>query len=143
MAEMMAGFVCGFGLSLIATPAAAIAIVRARVTSPLAAQVAPEGTSLVAITVAIHMVTILTLTAIGLLLGLLLYGIEGERPSGGLGSPNWLFTALVLAITAIGFGPPLALASCWRRPLLFSALLFLVAFGWAMPYLSLLGPERG
>ena len=142
MAEVMAGFVCGFGLSLIATPVAAIAIVRARVTSPLAAQVAPEGTSLVAISVAIYMFAILTLTAIGLLLGLLLYGIESERPAGGLGSPNWLFTALILAITGIGFGPPLALLSRWRRPLLLSALLFLACFGWVMPYLSLLGPER-
>jgi len=143
VAEVMAGFVCGFGLSLIATPAAAIAIVRARVTSPLAARVVPEGTSLVAISIVIHIFAVLTLTAIGLLLGLLLYGIESERPAGGLGSPNWLFTALILAITAIGFGPPLALASRWRRPLLVSALLFLATFGWAMPYLSLLGPERG
>ncbi len=142
MAEVMAGFVCGFGLSLIATPAAAIAIVRARVTSPLAAQLVPEGTSLVAVSVVIHMFAILTLTAVGLLLGLLLYGIESDRPAGGLGSPNWLFTAMIVAITAIGFGPPLALAPRWRRPLLFSALLFLACFGWLMPYLSLLGPDR-
>lgn len=143
MAEVMAGFVCGFGLSLIATPAAAIAIVRARVTSPLAAQVLPKGTSLIAASLVIHMFAFLTLTAIGLLLGMLLYGIESERPAGGLGSPNWLFTTMILGITAIGFGPPLAIAPRWRRPLLFSALLFLVCFGWAMPYLSLLGPERG
>ena len=143
MAEVMAGFLCGFGLSLIATPAVAIAIVRARVTSPLAAQIVPEGTSLIAISLVIHTFAFLTLTAIGLLLGMLLYGIESERPAGGLGSPNWLFTTMILGITAIGFGPPLALASRWRRPLLFSALFFLVTFGWAMPYLSLLGPERG
>ena len=143
MAEVMAGFVCGFGLSLIATPAAAIAIVRARVTSPLAAQIVPKETSLVAVSLVIHVFTFLTLTAIGLLLGMLLYGIESERPAGGLGSPNWLFTTMILGITAIGFGPPLALARRWRRPLLVSTLLFLVTFGWAMPYLSLLGPERG
>ena len=143
MAEVMAGFVCGFGLSLIATPVAAVAILRARVTSPLAAQMVPKGTSTVAVSLVIHMFAFVTLTAIGLLLGLLLYGIESERPAGGLGSPNWLFTAIILGITAIGFGPPLALVSRWRRPLLFSALLFLATFGWAMPYLSLLGPERG
>ena len=143
MAEVMAGFVCGFGLSLIATPAVALAIVRARVTSPLAAQIVPEGTSLIAISLVIHTFAFLTVTAIGLLLGMLLYGIESERPAGGLGSPNWLFTTMILGITAIGFGPPLAIAPRWRRPLLFSALLFLVCFGWAMPYLSLLGPERG
>ena len=68
MAEVMAGFLCGFGLALIATPAAAIAIVRARVTSSLMAQVVPKETSLVAVTVVIHMFAILTLTAIGLFL---------------------------------------------------------------------------
>ena len=143
MAEVMAGFICGFGLSLIATPAAAIAIVRARVTSPLAAQVLPKGTSLIAASLVIHMFAFLTLTAIGLLLGMLLYGVESERPAGGLGSPNWLFTAMILGITAIGFGPPLVLSSRWRRPLLASALLFLVCFGWLMPYLAQWGPGGG
>ena len=60
-----------------------------------------------------------------------------------VGIISFSLLAMILGITAIGFGPPLAIAPRWRRPLLFSALLFLVCFGWAMPYLSLLGPERG
>lgn len=137
----MAGFVCGYALALIATPAVAIAMVRARAGSATVEQVMPSGTPIVAVTVLIHTFAFIVLTAVGLLLGLLLFGLEDGRPGGGLGSPNWLFTAIILAITAIAFVPPAALVERWRAPLLASALLFAACFGWAMPYLSLLGPE--
>ena len=76
MAEVLAGFVCGFGLALIVTPIAAIAVVRARVSSPLLQRIAPEGTSLVAISIILNSFAVLTLTALGILLGLLLLGLE-------------------------------------------------------------------
>ncbi len=141
MAEVMAGFVCGYALALIATPVAAIAMVRARVRSATVEQVVPSGTPIVAVAVLIHTFAFIVLTAVGLLLGLLLFGLEDGRSANGLGSPNWLFTAIILAMTAIAFIPPAALVQRWRTPLLVSALLFAVCFGWAMPYLSLLGPQ--
>ena len=142
MAEVLAGIICGYGLSLIATPVAAIALVRARATSPLLAQVVPEGTSLVAVSVIIHTFAILTLTALGILLGLLLAGLESSSPAGGLGSPNRVFTAFVLIATAIAVGPFALAFARLRRPILAAALLFIACFGWLMPYLSLLGPGR-
>ena len=142
MAEVMAGFVCGYGLSLLVTPVAAIALVRARVTSPLLAQVVPEGTSLIAVSVIIHTFAVLTLTALGILLGLLLAGLESSSPAGGLGSPNRIFTAFVLISTAIAMGPFALAFARWRRPLLAAGLLFVACFGWLMPYLSLLGPGQ-
>ena len=63
MAEVMAGFVCGYGLALVVTPIAAIALVRARVSSPLLRQVMPGGTSLIAVSVILHTFAFLTLTA--------------------------------------------------------------------------------
>lgn len=140
MAEIMAGFVCGFALSIIATPIAAIAIVRARMTSPLMRQMAPEGTSLIAISVVISLFIVLTFTAIGLLFGLLLAGIESSNPAGGLGSPNRVFTAFILIATTIAVLPLSVVSGRLRVPLLASGLVFIASFGWFMPYLASWSP---
>ena len=140
MAEVMAGFVCGFALSIIATPVAAIASIRARATSPRMRQVVPEGTNLFALAVVINLFLVVVLTAIGLLLGLLLAGIEDGSPEGGLGSPNRVFTAFILVATAIAV-LPLAVASARFRVLLIAGgLVFVATFAWFMPYLASWSP---
>jgi hypothetical protein len=139
VAEVFAGFVCGYGLALIATPVAALALVRSRASSPLVARVFPEGTSLAAISILLHMFGFLLFTALGLLLGMLLSGLEDRSPEGGLGSPNRAFTAFILAACAIAVVPPAAVFARLRAPLLASGLLLAGVFGWLMPYLSLLG----
>ena len=143
MAEALAGLLCGYGLALIVTPAATIALVRARRSSPLLRQVMPQGTSLIAVSVILHGFALLTLTALGMLLGLLLAGLEDARPAGGLGSPNRAFTAFVRLSGAIAVGPLAFLVPRLRLPLLAAGLLFVGLFGWLMPYLSLWGPDRG
>lgn len=140
MAEVMAGFVCGFALSLVSTPIAAILIVRARVTSPLMQQIVPEGTSLIAVSVLLHTFFMLTMTAIGILLGLLLAGLESSNPAGGLASPNRAFTAFVVIATAIAI-VPLSVASAKQRvPLIVGGLVFIATFAWFMPYLASWSP---
>ena len=141
MAEVMAGFVCGYGLALVVTPIAAIALLRARVSSPLLRQIVPEGTSLIAVSVILHTFAFLTLTALGILLGLMLAGMEDRSPAGGLGSPNRVFTAFILATGAIAVLPLAVALPRWRAPLLAGALALAASFGWLMPYLSLLGPN--
>ncbi len=141
MAEVFAGFVCGYGLSLLLTPVAAIALVRARLTSPLLRQVVPEGTSLIAVSIVLHLFAILALTALGMVLGLVLFGLENRSPAGGLGSPNRVFTAFILALSAIAVAPLAIALPRPRLPLLSGGLVFAVVFGWIMPYLSLVGPE--
>ena len=143
MAEVFAGFVCGYGLSLVVTPLGTVALVRARVTSPLLRQVLPEGTSLIALSVILHTFAFLTLTALGILLGLLLAGLDERSPEGGLGSPSGAFTGFILVATAIAVGPLTLFAPRLRRPLLVGGLVFAGVFGWLMPYLSLWGPDGG
>ena len=143
MAAVLAGIVCGYGVALILTPIAAVALLRARVNSPLLARVLPEGTSFVAISVIIHGFAFMTLTALGMLLGLLLSGLEERSPAGGLGSPNGAFTAFILASAAIAALPLAIYAPRLRRPLVAGGLLFAGLFGWLMPYLSLWGPGGG
>lgn len=143
MAEVLAGFVCGYGLALIVTPVAAVALVRARVASPLVREVLPEGTSLIAVSIILHTFAFLTLTALGILLGLLLSGLEGRSPAGGLGSPNRAFTGFTIIATAIAVGPLALFVPRLRLPLLAGGLLFAGVFGWLMPYLSLCGTNEG
>ena len=140
MAEVMAGFVCGFALSIAATPIAAILIVRARVTSPLMRQIVPEGTSLIAVSVLLHTFFMLTMTAIGLLLGMLLTGLESSSPASGLGSPNRAFTAFVLIATAIAVLPLAVACAKLRMPFMIGGLIFVTTFAWFMPYLASWSP---
>ena len=143
MAEVLAGFVCGYGLALIVTPVGTVALVRARTASPLLRRTLPEETSLLAVSVILHTFAVLALTALGILLGLLLGGLEDRSPAGGLGSPNRAFTGFVLVATAIALAPPALLVPRLRLPLLAGGLLAAGIFGWLMPYLSLWGPGRG
>ena len=140
MAEVMAGFVCGFALSIAATPIAAILIVRARVTSPLMQQIVPQGTSLIAVSVLLHTFFLLTMTAVGMLLGMLLAGLESSNPTSGLGSPNCVYTAFILVTTAIAV-LPLSIASARLRvPLMIGGLIFVATFAWFLPYLASWSP---
>ena len=141
MAEVLAGFVCGYGLALALTPVAAVALARARVSSPLLRQVVPPGTSLVAVSVILHTFAFLTLTALGVVLGLVLGGLEDRSPGGGLGSPNGAFTGLILAATAIAVGPLALAVPRLRLPLTVGGLVAAGVFGWLMPYLSLWSPS--
>ena len=143
MAEALAGIICGYGLALVATPLVAIALLRARATSPQLQRLLPEGTSLIAISVILHTFIFLTFTALGLLLGLLLAGLDGRSPEGGLGSPNRVFTAFIIATAAIAVVPLALFASRQRLPLLAGGLLFAGVFGWLMPYLAQWGPGGG
>jgi hypothetical protein len=143
MAAAMAGFVCGYALALIVTPLAAVALVRARAGGGLVAQVMPQGASLIAVSVILHLFAMLTLTALGLLLGMLLNGLEENSPAAGLGSPNRVFTAFILAATAIAVVPLAVASRRLRLPLLAGGLLFAGCFGWLMPYLASWSPIEG
>ncbi len=138
MAEVFAGFVVGYALALLLTPLAAIALVRSNDRSGFAQRIAPPGTSVMALSVVIHFAAIIMLTAVGLVLGMALGGIDARRPDGGLGSPNEVYTAMVLALTAVAVIPAMAVPPV-RRAALVAGLLFAVAFGWALPWLAQLG----
>ena len=130
MADVFAGFVIGYGLALLAAPVGAIALIRSNDRTGLAQRVAPEGTSVVALSV--------VLTALGLVLGMALNGIDERRPDGGIGSPNLVYTALVLALTSVMVIPAFAVPAV-RRYALVGGVIFAGAFGWAMPWLASLG----
>ena len=140
MASVFAGFVVGYALSLLIGPLAAMLIIRANKNPGFAQRVAPPGTSVIALSVVLHFTAILLLTAIGLLLGILLDGIDSRRPDGGLGSPNAVYTLIVVALTAVTVIPSVAVPAI-RRYAFGGAVIFAAAFGWAMPWLAQLAPS--
>lgn len=135
MEQAFAGFVCGFALSLIYAPIAALALVAWAGQSAAARRVAPERTNFVALTVVLHLIAVLLLTALGMLLGLVLIALNDRRPDAGLGSPNAAFTLFICGLAVVAAAPLLVIAPL-RRYVLPCALIFAAVFGWAMPWLA-------
>lgn len=138
MAEVFAGFVVGYALAILFAALGAFALVRSNDRTAMAQRLAPPGTSVIALSVVLHFAAIIVLTALGLVLGMALAGIEARRPEGGLGSPNLVYTALVLALTAVVVIPSFAVPAV-RRYGVAAALVFAASFGWAMPWLATFG----
>jgi hypothetical protein len=138
MAEVLAGFVCGYIVALAAAPAGAIAAIRSR--SPRVRAIVPPRTSVVALSVVLHGFAFLMFTAVGMLLGALLAALEEQAPEGGLGSPNLVFTALILACVAITIVPIAVAVPPIRRLALALGLGLIGLFGYLMPYLAAWSP---
>ena len=142
MAEIFSGIVCGYALALLVTPLAALAMTRMRVQSEWLRRIVPEETPLLAWSLVMHSFGFLVLTGIGTVFGLLLYGLEDSQPDGGLGSPNAVFTIVVIATSTIAVLPLAIVLARWRMPLLVGGLVIALTFGWIMPYLSLIAPGQ-
>ena len=139
MAEVFAGFVCGYAVALVFTPLVALMIVNARSRIPYLAKAIAPNISAVALMVPVSLVGFLIWTAIGMVLGLLYRGAEQNIPEGGLGSPNLLYTALVLSF---GGSALMLIALALRRlpwQVFVIGVAFVGGFGWAMPYLARAG----
>lgn len=138
MAEVFAGFVIGYALALAVSPLAAWALIASNDRSGMAQRLAPPGTNFVALSVVLHFAALLVFTMLGLVLGMALGGIEDRRPAGGLGSPNVVYTLLVVALAAVLVIPTLILPAI-RTYALAAAAVFVLLFGWALPWLAALG----
>jgi hypothetical protein len=134
MAEVFAGFVAGYLLALLSTPFFAVLMFRLRARSELLRRLLPAESNVVAVAMLLHGGLTLTLTAVGIVLGLILLAMEdGEA---GAGSLNWPYTLLVAAMILAIVAPVFAVVRPLRRVIATGALLGLAVFGWLMPYLA-------
>ena len=138
MAEVFAGFVTGFALSIVVAPLGAIVLIRSNDRTGLAQRIAPPGTNVVALSMVLQFAAMLLLTMAGMILGLLLLALNDRRPDGGLGSPNVAYTLIVVAGTVVLTVPSLAVPAA-RRWCVVGAVVFAVAFGWVMPWVARAG----
>jgi hypothetical protein len=134
VAEVFAGFVAGFALSLITTPLMAMALLGLRASNSAISRLWPPEANLVAVSMIIQGFTAFALTALGIVLGLVLLGMEGAAE--GAGSLNAPYTLFVAALVLAVFAPLVALVPGLRRQLVAYGLVTVVVFGWLMPYLA-------
>lgn len=134
MGEAFAGFVAGYAVALLTTPLVAVWLLQLRLGSALLARLLPEDSSALALGVIVHRALFLFWTALGLLLGLLLWamGDDGDI-AGGANLPFLLFvSALTLAVVA----PVAIVLHRARWPVVVAAGIVVVVFGGLMPYLA-------
>jgi hypothetical protein len=136
MAEVFSGFVCGFALSIIATPPFALWVLNARERVPFIRKAVPQGMPLTLLSVPIASFFSLLWTGLGLIYGMVLFAAENAHPDGGLASPNRLYTLFVLLTAVIIFLPFYALIPSARRLALFLVFIYVGMFGWATPWLA-------
>jgi hypothetical protein len=134
MAEVFAGFLCGYILALVFTPVLVLALFRLRAQGGVLETLLPARVSLTAFAILLHGGLFLFWTAVGMLLGLLLLGLEDG--GGGLGSRNLPFSLVVVSLTAVLVGPVAAVLVRLRPLIGASGLLVVGLFGWLMPYLA-------
>jgi hypothetical protein len=139
MRQVFAGLVVGYGLAVVLSPLAALLLLRVARTSPSIRRAVPERTNPLALTMVVHFFGLYLLTALGIVLGLALRGIEDRRPEGGLGSPNAVYTALVLGLAAVAVIPFTFFSPRVRTAALVSAALAAGVFGWLLPWVAELG----
>jgi hypothetical protein len=136
MSEVLAGFVCGYALALVSAPLVAFAILRLRPRMPWVALTVPEQVPVVALMVVLFGFTFVFWTGLGIVLGLILMGLEDRAPESGLGSPSLIFTLIIVFASAAVFTPAAVLLRSGRRYVIAAAVVFLGVFGWLMPYLA-------
>jgi hypothetical protein len=134
VAEVFGGFVAGYGLALLTTPMLAYVMFRVRAGSELLRRMFPSEAPMVAVAMLIHGGLTFTLTALGIVLGLVLLAMEDA--DGALGSLNWPFTLFVAALALAGVAPIFALLQPFRRAIAGYSVVFVVIYGWLMPYLA-------
>jgi hypothetical protein len=134
VAEVFAGFVTGYGVALITTPLFSVWLVRLRVESPLMQRLLPEGANAVSVSVILHGALAMFWTGVGLLLGLVLFGMRDAGEA--LGSLNGPYTLFVAALFVALGAPVVALLPQLRRVTLSGLVFAILLFGWLTPYLA-------
>jgi hypothetical protein len=136
MEEVFAGFVSGYIMALIFSGLLALMVVEMHSRIPYLAKVIAPNLSAAALAVPISLIAFLLWTAVGMLFGLLYRYTLGEAPGGGLGSPNLLYTLLIISFAGLILT---AIVGTFRRlPWQVAAigLSFIVIFGWVLPFLA-------
>jgi len=136
MEEVFAGFVSGYIMALIFSGLVALMIVQARSRFPYLARAIAANISVVALAVPISLIAFLLWTAFGMCLGLLYRYVLDEAPGGGLGSPNLLYTVLIISFAGLTLA---AIVGAFRRlpwQVAVMGLSFIALFGWVLPRLA-------
>ena len=138
MAQVFAGFICGYALALISTPLLALGLIKLRGESALMARLFPKEASVTALAVTLHLGLFFACTGLGMILGLVLAAMDGA--GGALGSPNAPYTLFAFGLIVAIIAPLFVLVKPLRFLSAVNALIAIAGFGWLMPYRAKWGP---
>jgi hypothetical protein len=136
VAEVYAGFICGYACALALTPLVAISLLRLSTTNATLGRLLPPGTSAVGLSVILHIGVAMGATAAGLLLGIVLKAMDSGRQMHFLLSRNAAFTVLVLGLVIALVAPVFMVLPRVRGAVLAGAFVTVLVFGWLMPFLA-------
>jgi hypothetical protein len=136
--QVFAGFICGYALALLSTPLLAVSLLKLRGVSPLMAKLFPQGASVTAMAVSLHLGLFFACTALGMVLGLVLLAMDGA--GGALGSPNAPYTLFAFGLIVAIIAPLFVLVRPLRVMSAANALIAIAGFGWLLPYLAKWAP---
>jgi hypothetical protein len=135
VAEVFAGFVAGYVVALLSTPLLAYMLFRLRMDpAGIVSRFLPEGANAVAFGMIVHGILFVFWTGIGIVLGMVLLGMEDEGKA--LGSLNGPFSLFVAGFTLAVFAPVAILVRGVRNLMLGYALTVVLVFGWLLPYMA-------
>ena len=134
MESLLAGFVAGYALGLLALVLLA-ASPQTLINWGWRVQAQfPDKATLPAAFAGVALVAQTGWGIVGLVFGAIYWALRDT--GGGLGSPSLAFTIAVLVIAAGGAVAAWAVQPAWKRRILVSAIFFAVVFGWLLPHLA-------
>ncbi len=135
MEALLAGFVTGTAVGMLAWGTIAVALVRDH-THLLAIHARfPSGTALPFLMVGISMAIQGGCGARGIGTGAIYWAIRDEAMN-GLGSPAWGFTLFFLVVAGLGLATVVVIQPSWWRRAVLGATTLAGAFGWMLPHLA-------
>ena len=137
MRALLAGFLSGAAVAFVHTAILLIAIVRGMRNSPGLRLPGSERVRPGLIGVLLVNLLMLIWTALGLVLGAAFLRVEAAYPVGSLGTPNRMFTGLVIAGVTVMLGLMAVVRPSWvGRTAWASAGVAVLAFGFMLPNLA-------
>lgn len=135
MEALLAGYVAGVAMGLVALGLYAPQVVGQRELLRGLQGRFPSGTSLPLLTAAGALFVQSLWSLLGLALGGVYWAIQA-RAQDGLGSPAWGFSLTMLALALLAAAAAVTVQPAWWRRVGLNALLFAAAFGWLLPNLA-------
>lgn len=133
MADVFAGIACGFLLGGTSVVGLALVILY---NPALFNGVLPKGLTPTALMLALALALPIAWGILGILFGLAYRAISQKAPDPGLGSPNLMFTVIILILFVIGSLPLALLRIKGWWALLALNIAFAGIFAWLLPYMA-------
>ena len=135
MEALLAGFVTGTAVGMLAWGAIAVALVQDPNRLFSIQERFPEGTALPLLMAGISLAVQAGWGGLGIGMGAIYWAIQGDALN-GLGSPAWGFSLFFLVVAGLGLASVVIVQPSWWRRGLLGALVVAGAFGWMLPHLA-------